>query len=119
MKAMFGSSPSRAGKYQPWRRFVTLASAGFLVLAAAGATAAQEKPGSVYGKVFDERTSEPLAVVQVYIPSLGVGTLTNLDGRFMLRNVPVGTYAVMVELLGYAPKTVTGVVVRSGSGEVR
>jgi outer membrane receptor protein involved in Fe transport len=116
MKAKLGSQHGRARISQPWRRLVTLASAGFLVLAAAGETAAQEKPGSVYGKVFDERTSEPLAVVQVYIPSLGVGTLTNLDGRFMLRNVPAGTYEVMVELLGYAPKTITGVVVQSGSG---
>jgi hypothetical protein len=92
-----------------------LALASVLVLTAVGEVVAQEQVGGVLGRVHDERTSEPLSVVQVYIPSLGVGTLTNLDGRFMLRNVPAGTYEVVVELLGYAKKTVTGVVVQSGS----
>jgi len=116
MRKTIVKSLGRVGRSQAWRRSLVLASAGILALATAGDVVAQEKPGSLYGRIHDERTSEPLAVVQVYIPSLGVGTLTNLDGRFMLRNVPAGTYEVMVELLGYAPKTITGVVVQSGSG---
>jgi outer membrane receptor protein involved in Fe transport len=76
--------------------------------------AAQEGPGVISGRVHDEQTSDPLALVQVHIPSLGIGTLTNLDGRFMLRNVPAGTHEVVIEILGYAKKTITDVVVQPG-----
>ena len=38
-----------------------------------------------------------------------------MDGRFVLRTVPAGTHSVVVEMLGYANKTVTGVVVGTDS----
>jgi TonB-linked SusC/RagA family outer membrane protein len=43
-----------------------------------------------------------LESAQVFIPALpGVGGLTNAEGRFLLLNVPAGTYEVQVELIGY------------------
>lgn len=92
MRNKLAASPHRVGRMKTRHGSLVLAIASALALSSVGAAAAQEKPGSVYGRVHDERTSEPLAVVQVYIPSLGIGTLTNLDGRFMLRNVPPRTY---------------------------
>jgi outer membrane receptor protein involved in Fe transport len=92
-----------------WAGLVTL---GLVIFAAD--LPAQDGPGVISGSVHDEQTSDPLALVQVHIPSLGIGTLTNLDGRFMLRNVPAGSYEVVVEILGYAQKTITDVVVEPG-----
>jgi len=104
---------SRIGRSGRRQLLLTIAVAAVAFLAA-GDLAAQGL-GAISGRIYDEQTSEPLAVAQVYFPAIGVGTLTNLDGRFMIRNVPAGTYDLVVELLGYAPKTITGVEIEAGS----
>ena len=46
-------------------------------------------------------TGEPLAGVQISIPNLQMGTLSNADGRFVIQNVPNGATIMRVELIGY------------------
>lgn len=89
--------------------------AAFLILtsgAAAGAQATSD--GRIVGRVVSAQNGEPLSNAQVYIPDTGVGTLSSLDGRFVLRSVPAGTVELRVDLLGFASKTVTGVQVQTG-----
>lgn len=63
--------------------------------------------GTVAGAVTDVSTSQPLGGVQVYIPQLQLGSLTNEQGRFILLNVPAGTYEVRAELIGRQPAVAT------------
>ncbi|UCC27118.1 MAG: SusC/RagA family TonB-linked outer membrane protein [Gemmatimonadales bacterium] len=44
----------------------------------------------------------PLMDAQVYLVGGSRGTLSNAQGRYLLTNVPVGSWTVRVELLGYA-----------------
>ncbi len=69
--------------------------------------------GSISGRVVDAQSAQPLISAQVFVAD-GQGTLTNLDGAYILRNLPVGTYDLQVQLIGYALKTVTGVSVSAG-----
>jgi TonB-linked SusC/RagA family outer membrane protein len=46
-------------------------------------------------------TGEPLAGVQLSLPSLQMGTLTNTDGRYVIQNVPNGAQILRAELIGY------------------
>ncbi len=46
-------------------------------------------------------TGQPLAGVQISIPNLQMGTLTNSDGRFVIQNVPNGAQIMRAELIGY------------------
>jgi TonB-dependent receptor len=69
--------------------------------------------GSISGRVVDAQSAQPLVSAQVFVAD-GQGTLTNLDGAYILRNLPVGTYDLQVQLIGYALKTVTGVSVSAG-----
>ncbi|NIR46498.1 MAG: carboxypeptidase-like regulatory domain-containing protein, partial [Gemmatimonadetes bacterium] len=39
--------------------------------------------------------------VQVYIPETGVGSLTDVDGRFLLLNVAPGEHRVTAQQVGY------------------
>lgn len=59
------------------------------------------------GKVVDRETSQPLAFATVGLPSLALGTITNLDGTFTLR-IPVGFHdsSVVVSHIGYSPQIV-------------
>jgi TonB-linked SusC/RagA family outer membrane protein len=57
--------------------------------------------GTVAGRVTDARTGAPIASVQVHIPSLELGILTQPNGRYVLSEVAVGTHEIRVERIGY------------------
>lgn len=57
--------------------------------------------GSITGRVVDRRSGQGVATVQVHLPSLQVGTLTDGAGRFLLTNVPAGPQELRAERIGY------------------
>jgi hypothetical protein len=73
-----------------------------------------QAPGRVVGRVLDARTAQPLASVQVLLAEASLGALTAVDGRYLIRDVPAGTYDLVVLSIGYATKTITQVEVASG-----
>ena len=78
-------------------------SSSLIALAAALGMAASSlaaQVGTVTGTVTDANTGEPIATVQVHIPELQLGMLTNADGAYALPNVPVGQYEIRAELIG-------------------
>lgn len=102
---------SRMSGMSRWR--VRLGTVLALVLATSGVASAQAT-GTIAGSVVDEASAQPIAGVQVHIPGLDVGMLTNAEGRFLLLNVPVGQHALRVQMLGYA-STSQAVTVTSGA----
>jgi TonB-linked SusC/RagA family outer membrane protein len=66
---------------------------------------AAQQAGAVQGVVVDAATATPLANAQVTIQGTTLGTLTNEQGRFELRNVPSGTHTLHVQRIGYAALT--------------
>ena len=65
------------------------------------------------GRVVDSRTAQPLPSAQVFLEDQSIGSLSSIDGRFVLRDVPSGVQAVVVQLIGYGTKTLTGVTVEA------
>ena len=61
------------------------------------------------GRVSDSTTGEELIGATIYIKELKTGTISGLDGSFMLRNIPVGRYSISSSFMGYqtVEKTVT------------
>ena len=62
--------------------------------------------GTITGTVTDAASGEKLEAVQVHIPSLKLGAVSDEHGRFTIQNVPVGTYQLKADLIGYASATV-------------
>ena len=60
---------------------------------------------SIYGTVFDAKSGIPLIGVNVQVKSSLIGTSTDLNGKFELRNIQIGTYDLVFSSLGY--KTIT------------
>lgn len=87
----------------------------FAILVLASPLHGQSPTGTVVGRLVDASTSAPLVGAQVIIEGTDVGTLAALDGRYRIAQVPVGTVALRVQMIGYATKIVTDVVVTSGS----
>ena len=56
--------------------------------------------GQIRGRV-SNMEGKSLAGAQVYIEELGIGAVADENGNYILLNVPVGTYDVTVEMIGY------------------
>ena len=66
--------------------------------------------GSISGKVIDPETKEALIGVTVLVDGTSKGEITDLDGAFIIKNVPVGTQLVRIKYVGYEETTVETVV---------
>ncbi len=53
------------------------------------------------GVVSDKTTGEPLVGATVYLKNTSYGTAVGLDGSFVLKNIPSGSYSVIISLVGY------------------
>jgi outer membrane receptor protein involved in Fe transport len=74
-------------------------------------TAGAARGGTITGSVEDSRTGEALIGAGIKVVGTNLGGGTNLDGRFSIGNVPVGTYSLRVLYTGYTQKMVTGIIV--------
>ncbi|MCG8373088.1 MAG: TonB-dependent receptor plug domain-containing protein, partial [Balneolales bacterium] len=54
----------------------------------------------------DSLTNETLIGASVYFPDLGIGDITNLEGRYRIENIPPNIHTVQVSYIGYITKTV-------------
>ncbi len=78
-----------------------------LILAA---TAAAQQSGTITGLITDATTMEPLSGAQISLDGTTRGALSNADGRFLILNVPAGTYTVRVQIIGFSSATETVIV---------
>ncbi len=55
------------------------------------------------GQVFDQDSKTPLPFATVHILNTdpAVGTTTDVDGKFEIKNLPVGRYSLKVSFVGY------------------
>jgi len=67
--------------------------------------------GKIAGRVTDAKTGEPLPGANIIIEGTLRGTASDVDGFFVILNVPPGTYDLTASMLGYQPMTVKNVKV--------
>jgi outer membrane receptor protein involved in Fe transport len=73
-----------------------------------GALSAQSS-GKITGVVTDKVTGEALPGVNVVVEGSRLGASTDVDGFFVILNVPVGTHNVKFNYVGYAETTIQDV----------
>lgn len=69
------------------------ASAGNLLIADTNST--------IRDQVIHGTERESLAGVEVVIAALNIGTATDADGAFVLRNIPAGEYEIVASYIGF------------------
>jgi hypothetical protein len=75
--------------------------------------------GRIVGRVLDASQGEPLAGVQVFVQGTTMQTMTGVDGRYALANVPTGKLDLGFRRIGYQVKRIAGVEVpQNGSVEI-
>ena len=65
--------------------------------------------GKISGKVIDAETKEPLPGVNVFIENTTMGAATDVQGHYVILNVPPGRYILMARMMGYSPTRVQNV----------
>ncbi len=70
--------------------------------------------GRIVGRVIDAATGTGLADAGVQVVGTTIGTMSGVDGRFAVGNVPAGTVTIQVRRIGYTPKTITGLYLEPG-----
>lgn len=55
----------------------------------------------ISGKVISSTNNEPLVGVSVFINNTTIGTVTGVDGSFILRNVSTGKHELIISIVGY------------------
>lgn len=86
--------------------------AGLTVALLAGRSALAQT-GTITGRITSTEGAAPVAGAQVIVRGTTAGTQTTTDGRYSLA-VRAGTYTVIARRIGFAPDSVTGVVVTEG-----
>ena len=56
--------------------------------------------GTIRGKITDV-DGVPLVGSNIILPSLGIGAAADMDGNYIILNVPIGDYDVVVQMIGY------------------
>lgn len=65
--------------------------------------------GKIRGKVVDKDTGEPLVGVSVSVEGTSFGASTDLNGEYLILAVPVGTYIIRAQYIGYQAVSVSNV----------
>ncbi len=73
----------------------------FIICFFATAVLFAKSTGLITGSVIDGVTHQPLPGASILIAGTSMGTSADGSGRFRLENVPVGSYTIRVEMIGY------------------
>jgi CarboxypepD_reg-like domain len=68
--------------------------------------------GKITGTITDADNGEPLPGVNVVLEGTTMGAVTNLDGYYVILNVPPGGYTLKASYIGYTAERVTNVIVK-------
>src|SRR6476661_2919743 len=70
--------------------------------------------GRIVGRLVDASTGQGVSDVGVQVVGTSLGTQSGIEGRYAVPDVPAGTVTIQVRRIGYAPKTVTGILLNAG-----
>ena len=89
---------------------ILLSAFSLLVFSAVGFAA---ETGTISGRVVDAESKEPLPGANIVIVGTLRGASTDLQGNFIIKNIPPGTYAIRASMIGYRTALVRNVKVRA------
>jgi len=98
---------------------VTTLRRGLLASLLLASPALAQTTGTITGRLFEKDGKTPVSWASIMLLGAGRGTQTGEDGSFRLAAVPVGTYQLKAQVLGYAPVIRTVQVDAERTTEVR
>lgn len=75
--------------------------------------AAMAQTGKIAGKITDRETGEPLIGANVVIEGTDRGAATNINGEYVILNVPIGKVTLVSSYIGYQQITIRDILIKS------
>lgn len=72
----------------------------YVILLGAFTTSYAQETGTIKGTVIDT-TGNPMGMASIIVDGMQKGTLTNKEGKYTIRKVPVGTYTIRMKMIGF------------------
>lgn len=85
----------------------------FLIFLLASQSISLAQTGSVRGTVMDKSTEEPLTGANIIVDGTSIGAAADLDGKFIIRNIPAGSQTLTISYIGYNPIRVNMTIVEN------
>ncbi|MEQ9230207.1 MAG: TonB-dependent receptor [Cyclobacteriaceae bacterium] len=81
---------------------------------------AQELTQTIKGRIVDEQSKSAVigATVLVSQATPTLGATTDVEGYFIIKNVPIGRHTIQISSIGYEPRTIPELLVNSGKETV-
>ena len=95
--------------------WITL-SAGLALNVTAAAPLAAQGTASVSGRVIDSTSALSIVGARVGVVGTTTATLTDREGRYLLRGLPAGTVVVRAQRIGFAPQSRAVTLIEGGTG---
>lgn len=70
--------------------------------------------GKLTGRIVDMKTKEPIPSANVILRGTSLGAATDLEGVFIILNIPPGEYDVQASIIGYQPVIQKKVLIHGG-----
>lgn len=74
---------------------------------------AQTETSSIYGRILDRITQQPVIGANVIILETNFGAATDTNGNYTIENIPPGTYQLRASSVGFSSITKTSVILMS------
>ena len=73
-----------------------------------------QKEGSITGIIYDSKNKDPLIGANVVVSGTSLGSATNIEGRFLIKNIEEGSIDLSITYIGYKQKKIENVEIVSG-----
>ncbi len=88
---------------------------GIILFSVFGLAAYSQNTGEISGNIIDQESGEPLRRATVLLQGTKFGGYSDVKGEFKIKKVPAGTYSLKISFVGYAPRELASIEVKSGS----
>jgi len=62
--------------------------------------------GSLKGRVYDKESNGPLVGTNIIVKGTSLGAAADLNGNYIIRNIPAGKHSIIVSYIGYNSDTI-------------
>lgn len=86
----------------------------FFVMCMANVVVAQTNTATITGIIKDKKDNSELIGVSVLIKGTSFGAATDINGKFIIKNIRPGDYTLEISYIGYSKVVLTGIKLKAG-----